>query len=246
MSVPSPLDQLGGTPFSFYPPIVNIEHNEWIFRRATWSEVQVMNTKSSIELWVSRRFLGEVSLIAEPVIIVGLIKELEYKAGALYPHVRHVIEMPRAVNESRRRYARAAEPERPAPVVGIRLESGIKSRAGRAMLGMIAIGILICVGGVLVFRDVSLGSRVNLFPITGVELPLTVRDDYDSIVRRLGPPAEDRWQSGYRRLWYPRRSYAIILRGDRYIGAVDQGGRVIHSVVLPDGGNSAPVLKHLP
>ena len=31
------LETLGDRPFSFYPPIIGIEHNEWIYRRATWS-----------------------------------------------------------------------------------------------------------------------------------------------------------------------------------------------------------------
>ena len=38
--IPSPLDQLGRRSFSFYPAIVNIEHNEWVVRRTSWSDVQ--------------------------------------------------------------------------------------------------------------------------------------------------------------------------------------------------------------
>ncbi len=98
--IPTPLDQVGRRPFLFYPAIVGIEHNEWMLRRVTSSEVQVINTKSSEELWIPRRFLGEVSAIEDPFIIAGLIKELEYKGGAVAPHRRRVIEMPRAVNGS--------------------------------------------------------------------------------------------------------------------------------------------------
>src|SRR5262249_21414220 len=94
--IASPLRELGSSPFSFYPPIVNVEHNEWIFRRATWSEIHVVNTKTSEELAIPRHFVGEVSLVGEPVIIVGLTKEIEYREGAVYPYVRRVIEMPRA------------------------------------------------------------------------------------------------------------------------------------------------------
>ena len=36
---PTALEKLGKRPFSFYPPVLNIEHNEWLFERATWSEV---------------------------------------------------------------------------------------------------------------------------------------------------------------------------------------------------------------
>src|ERR1700736_5547388 len=132
--VPPPLEQLGHRPFSFYPPIANIVHNEWIYRRATWSEVLVQNTKTNQEIWLARRFLGAVSSVDEPVMIVGLAKELEYKAGTLWPLERRVIEMPRAVNDA----PRPAAPEPAAPparVVGIRLESSAESRIGRMILG---------------------------------------------------------------------------------------------------------------
>lgn len=248
--IPPPFDQLGHAPFSFYPPIVNVEHNEWVFGRATWTEIQVINTKTSSELWVPRRFIGEVSRVGEPVMIVGLVKELEYKAGLLCPNVRRVIQMPRAVNGAARSCARSPEPERPAPVVGIRIESGAKSRAGRAIFGILAIGILACVAVVIVFRDSSLGSRNVSSTAASVELAFTARDDYDSIVNRLGQPSEDRWRAGYRRLWYPKHSLAIFLTGPdreraRYIGAFDQNGRVIHSVELPGGRNSAALLRSL-
>ena len=35
---PTPLEHLGNRPFSFYPAILNVEHNEWFFRRTTRSE----------------------------------------------------------------------------------------------------------------------------------------------------------------------------------------------------------------
>ena len=97
--IPTPLEQLGDRPFSFYPAIQNIQHNEWQFRRAHPDEIQVMNTKSLQELWIPRGFLSGVSSIEEPVVIVGLLKELEYREGIVVPHVRRVIEMPRAVND---------------------------------------------------------------------------------------------------------------------------------------------------
>ena len=91
---PPQLEDLGDRAFSFYPPILGIEHNEWKFLRATWSEMLVLNTKSSSEIWVPRRFVGEVSRIDEPVMILGLKKELEYKAGQVMQHERRVIAMP--------------------------------------------------------------------------------------------------------------------------------------------------------
>src|SRR5438477_6201964 len=142
--VPPPLEQMGQRPFSFYPPISNIVHNEWAYRRATWSEILVQNTKTNEQIWVPRRFLVAVSRVDEPVMIVGLTKELEYKAGTLWPLERRVIEMPRAVNEG----PRPSVPEpasSPAHVVGIRLESSAESRIGRLILGGIALGIVGCV-----------------------------------------------------------------------------------------------------
>jgi hypothetical protein len=111
--IPTPLDDLGRRPFSFYPPIVGIEHNEWLYQRATWSEVQVINTKSNSELWVPRRFLGAVSSIEEPVMIVGLAKELEYKAGSLIPHERRVIRNAARHKPGPAPCRRTREPERP-------------------------------------------------------------------------------------------------------------------------------------
>ncbi|MCX6621890.1 MAG: hypothetical protein NTY38_12620 [Acidobacteria bacterium] len=44
MSVPPisvPVETLSERPFSFYPPILNVEHNEWNFRQASWAEILV-------------------------------------------------------------------------------------------------------------------------------------------------------------------------------------------------------------
>jgi len=224
--IKSPLQQLGSSAFSFYPPIVNIERNEWIFRQATWSEIQVMNTKTAEELWIPRHFVGEVSLVGEPVTIVGLTKEIEYRAGAVVPHIRRVIEMPRAVNETR-----AARPARQASIIGIRVEP---SRNSRSIVWPIAAGLLVCVALITVFRDVAVTSRLLARqPDARVNLPFTAQDDYESIVQRLGPPARDEWQGSRRHLLYPAHSFTLILAGRQhphYVGALDSNGRVIHSV----------------
>lgn len=159
--IPTPLDHLRH-PFSFFPPILDIEHNEWIFRSATSDDIRVMNTKTQEELWVPRRFVGEVSLIGEPVMIVGLIKELEYREGAVYPHVRRVLEMPRAVNGSSRAapaFPSAAEPRRPADVVGIRVEAPRPSRVARVLFAVIAALILACLALAILFRDATFRGR---------------------------------------------------------------------------------------
>src|SRR5271157_1627821 len=120
--IPPTLDHLAARPFSFYPPIVNVEHNEWLFRKATWSEIQVVNCRSGDEIWISRRFIGEVSRVDDPVLIVGLNRELELKAGMVVPFQRRIIEMPVAVNAPAPARDIARERTEPAPVVGIRLE----------------------------------------------------------------------------------------------------------------------------
>lgn len=233
--IPTPLDHAGSfpfhpqRPFSFDPPIANGGDNQWTFRRATWSEIQVVNTKSSTELWIPRRFVGGVSNADDPVMVVGLVKELEINTGTVFPRVRRVIEMPRRSHDSRAIVADQASA--PATVVGIRVESG---SGARIVLGTVAAGLLACVAMVIVFRDGTMGARAAISAPTQIDLPFTAQDDYDSIVNRLGPPAEDRWRSAggvrYRRLWYPQQSFALILVDRHYAGARDAYGRVIHSV----------------
>lgn len=147
--IPTPLDQLGRRAFSFYPAIVGIEHNEWALRRITWSEVGVVNRKTSQELWIPRRFVGEVSATEEPYVIVGLVKELEHKAGTVLPHIRRVIEMPRVVNGASSVAAPLFVPATLAPVISIRPEVGAQSRTGRRVLAWIAAGILACLAAAL-------------------------------------------------------------------------------------------------
>ncbi len=228
VSVPpiaSPLSELGSSPFSFYPPIVNIEHNEWIFRRATWSEIQVINTKTAEELAIPRHFVGEVSLIAEPVIIVGLTKEIEYREGAVYPHVRRVLEMPRAVNDVRR--VRTQAKPGPAPVVGIRVEPEPRSRN---IFGTIAASLLACMALVTVFRDGAITSRLLARQNAArAGFAFTQQDDYDSVVHRIGPPTRDETENGIRRLSYSHLGVTVILN-PRYAATIDQSGRVIHSI----------------
>src|SRR5579872_5544126 len=252
--IPPPLDHLGSRPFSFFPAILNIEHNEWLYRKATWSEILVYNVKSGEELWIPRRFLGEIALIEDPVLIVGLVKELEYRGGVVAPHRRRVIEMPLAVGD-RLRTPAVPRPE-PAPVVGIRLEPGTETRIGRLILGALMAGIVGTLAVVMATKEGVLRPRhvYNAAQDTSF-LDLTARDDYYSIIARLGRPEQEHsiTKAGdleFQSLWYPQRSYYAILMGAdhnslRYIGAMDKDWNVVHSVSMKGGVNTASMLRGL-
>ena len=228
--IPGPLAELGRRRFSLYPAIVGVEHNEWMLRRATTAEVDIVNTKSKVELSIPRRFVGEVSRVEAPVMIVGLVKELECKAGMVVPHRRQVIEMPHAVNEQVGWRRPAANGGSCAPVVAIRLDPGSESRTARRFLGSIAAGLLACVGVGIGVRDAHLGARS---PAAAQETVLQPEDDYRAVVNKLGSPAFDRWQNldgmVYRRLFYPQRRLIVILAGTtrdnvHYSGKLTTGG----------------------
>jgi hypothetical protein len=251
--IPPPLAQLGGRPFSFYPAILNAGHNEWIYRGATWSEVLVRNTKTNEEVSVQRRYLGEISRVDAPVMIVGLLAELEYRSGAVWPVERRVIEMPRAVNDAPR--PRVARPPADGVVVGIRLESDSNSRVGKLVLGGVALGVAGCALAISLFRGGVIATRAFYAPLSQADLPLTADDDYAAVVRALGQPQAERWHSGsdeqYELLAYPRRGVYVILMGHdrggvRYIGAMDWSWRPAHIVELLGRGSSYALLRQLP
>jgi len=245
------VETLSERPFSFYPPILNVEHNEWSFRQANWAEILVENTREPITVWVPRRFLGEVSSVDLPVMIVGLVKELEYRAGVLIPIDRRVVEMPGPAIAKRRT---AAEDEPPAPIAGPRMERS-ESRIGRLIALVLAISIAVCIFVIAVFQGHQ-GGRVEFKSVVQSDLGLTARDDYYSVIQKLGQPAEEHWRENsgelqYRELSYPAQKIHIILMGPeretaRYIGAMDESWKVVHSVELPGGRNSASILKSLP
>jgi hypothetical protein len=259
--IPTPLEQLGRRPFSFYPAIRNLGHNEWWFGCARNDEIQVINTKSNEELWIPRRFLGGVSSSEDPVVIVGLVKELEYREGVVAPRVSRVIEMPRAVNDvPRPALSRDWTPVRKAGqlarVEGIRVESGDESRRSRKILGAVATGILSCIVVMVLFRDGPLSTRAHFFNAPQhPSLPFTAHDDYTSVVEKLGHPDSSRSRSApdgskFFLLRYPEKSFLVVLRGATresalYVGALGRGGRVLHSVTLPNGGDSTALLTQV-
>lgn len=252
--IPPPFEDLCNRPFSFYPPILNVEHNEWLYRKATWPEILVVNRKTGTEIWIPRRFLGEVSRIDHPVLIVGLNRELEYKDGAVWPYQRRVLEMPVAVGAPPAMGSPSAvgpqaprERRGPAPVVGIRLESHTDRRLLQLIGGAVAVSVMLYVAAI----------NLNLLRIPRHHsfLALTGSDDWASVVDKLGPPASDHWQgepgaTQYRALSYPDHRYTVILMGSRggaarYVGTVDDRWKPIHSAILPGGGSADLLLRAL-
>ncbi len=248
--IPPPLEQFGQRPFSFYPPILNIEHNEWVFEKSTWSEILVRNSKTAMELWVPRRYLGELSSIDEPVMIVGLLKELEYKGGFVAPHARRVISMPRAAAP-----VPDSDQESPAPQESaspLRMESQAEGRIGRLIVGALVFGVLACFVVISVFRG-RVGDRIHYETIIQSSLGLSGADDYFAVARKLGPPVSETWMSEegalqYRALHY--RDLTVVLMGternkERYIGAMNKEWKPVDTVQLPDGRNTGSMLRAL-
>jgi hypothetical protein len=242
------LEELGERHFSFYPAILNIEHNEWIVRRAAWSEILVSNIKTGLELWVPRRFVGEVASAEEPILIIGLNKELEFKAGAVWPRQRRLISMPRVGG---RLLSSDTTSDDPPHASGSRLAPGPEAKVGRL------IGAALLVGVAMIVLVVAISQRpVSYKGIEQLSLQLTGEDDYSSIVRKLGTPSEDRWrpETGelrYRSLRFKDHTYTLILMGvdrdsARYIGAMDENWKPVHSVRVPTGDTTLAMLRRLP
>lgn len=255
--MPPPLDHVGQRRFAFYPAIVNAEPNEWLLRSASWSEVQIVNARTGQEIWIPRQYFGTISEVDDPILIVGLIKELEFRAGTVWPVVKRVIEMPRAVNQTvSRGLAPREQPAQPAPVIGIKLENGTESRIWKLM-GVAAVGtVVVSFLAISLFRGGALAPHVSYSVVPQNNLGLTTEDDYDAVVRHLGPPARDEWQSDqgalqFRSLWYPKEQVSVILMGQdrkraRYVGTMNTEWQVVHSVKLGRNADSRSLLQNLP
>lgn len=244
--LPTPLQHLGGRRFSFYPPIRNLQPNEWLYRRATWSEFVVMNAHSGQEIFIPRMFLGEVSGVDEPIMIVGLNRELEWNSGAIMPRERRVIELPVAVNDSRPVSSGAP---RLAPVINIRLEPASETRTWKW------IGVAFVLGAVVTTIVANIAwqthPRPDVYRTYRPWLQLSASDDYSSTVRKMGIPSTvlSRESAGhvFESLVYTSRHYSVILMGAslddvHYIGTLDVRGRVLDAIRLGDGSNSEPFL----
>ena len=249
---------LAGRTFSFYPAIRNLEHNEWTFERRTWSEVLVRNLSSREEIWIPRNYLGEVSSSDSPVLIVGLHRELELKAGAVWPFKKRVIEMPRP---------RSGEVSPTASGSG-EASAGTdspatESRLSRFVGGAIAAGVGLCLL-LVIFVSEGMPDPAAWFAQVSIEtsdqryLGLGGEDGYHDIVIRVGRPDAERWitpeagQLQFQLLSYRSRSYAVVLMGPerggaRYVGTIHlPSRRLLDSVPLSGGGSTASMMRNLP
>lgn len=252
MAHPAPLqlESMGDRRFSFYPPIVGVEHNEWTFVEGRWSEILVRNSKSENEVWIPRNYLGEISKVDEPVMIVGLRRELEYKSGSIWPYTRRVIEMP--ASPAMAKPSAAPPPAPPSAVAELRM-GGTESGISKMIAAALVIGIVLAGTFVLIQRQKQRGGTIEYQGVMQADLGLTANDGYFDVVRKLGQPESDKWQSEqgemqYRMLSYPKHDYHVILMGsDRenahYIGTKDSQWRTVHAVPLPGGGNTEPILR---
>jgi hypothetical protein len=141
--VPSPLDYIGRRRFAFYPPIRNLESNEWTIGSGTWSEVEVVNSGTGRRMWLPRACIGGVSETNDLVPVVGLVKELEYRAGSLSPRKKGVVEMPLAAHDLFFPVKiRSERPSGPAQVVAIRLDTPTDSSMNK-VLATLGVGALV-------------------------------------------------------------------------------------------------------
>ena len=254
--IPPLQEELGNRPFAFYPPIRNIDYNEWQYLRATWSEVLVANHKAGIELWVPRRHFGAISSVDLPIPIVGLTKELEFRNGAVFPYHTKLLEMPGEPAE------RAQPKDTPsgksgASIVNISLGSRNEGSVAKLIGVALAVALLAVFTTVAVYRGGGLfQGRVLLSTSDQEYLSFSRDDDYVAITKRLGKPAADRWNTRskevvFRVLEYPDRAYSVVLFGAdqsaaRYIGTMDRNWRPVHSVAVGRGVDSSAMLRSLP
>jgi hypothetical protein len=144
--LPSPLDRIGHRHFSFCPAIKNADPNEWMLALLSWAEIKVVNPRTGCEIWIPRQYIDGISYASHSMLVIRLTKELEYRAGALWPRVQRVIEMPNTADIGRRINAVNDRVPGPAPVIGIRLENQADSPTGKALsyagIGAILVSIL--------------------------------------------------------------------------------------------------------
>lgn len=243
-----PFDHMAARSFSFFPPIVGIEHNEWLLRQVNWSEVLVANQGTEQELWIPRRYFGAASMIEDPVLIVGLTRELEYQGGMLRPFKQRMLKMPAG---QPRAEAKPGENKATASaMMHVRSESS-DTRAIKLIGLVIGCALLIWVVGAAALRVGFISQRIVITTKDQTFQTLTSRDDRFAIVTKIGKPGFDRFKEvgtiQFEALSYPDRKYTVILAGRdtrtlAYIGTVDDNWKPVHFVNFKTGGSTESLL----
>jgi len=204
-------------------------------------------------MWVPRRYIGDAST-EEPIAIVGLTREFEYKGGMLCPHQKRLVKMPPAIASI------PATPEGDDPAARraakrVRLEP---SDVGVLKLVAVALGcaMLFYVVAVNFQRIKEWRPRRVVYTVKDQGfLELTARDDRFEIVQKLGDPRTDHSKEVgtifYESLTYPDRRYTVILMGSdvkslAYVGTMDDNWRPVHFISLRGGGSTESLLRTLP
>lgn len=247
-----PFDHMSARSFSFFPPIVGIEHNEWLLRQVNWSEVLVANQGSNQEIWIPRRYFGAASMIEDPVLIVGLTRELEFQGGMLRPFKQRLIKMPAAPQAK----AEAGDGDvRKTASAMMRVRSESSDKRAFKLIGMaVGCAMLLWVAGAAALRVGFIQQRVVITTKDQTFQTLTGRDDRFAVVAKIGQPGYDRIKEvgtiQFEALSYPDRKYTIILAGKDtrtldYIGTVDDNWRPVHFVNFRTGGSTESLLETL-
>jgi hypothetical protein len=253
----SRLAELGGRTFAFFPAIRNIEHNEWTLEKETWSEVLAKNARTGEEVWVPRSHIGKISSADAPILIVGLLRELQFRGGGVSPFRQQVVSMSPPGGASR---PTVTSPEPPAP-------KRTNSAADRKTLSFIGKALLAGLAIVLLFVMFNFSRGEN--PIAALfrtdtsttdqrYLGLTNSDSYYLVVSKIGQAEREQWLNAeeadlqFQALWYPQRNYLVILMGGtradlRYIGTLhDPSRKVLDAARLSRGGDTSSLLRNLP
>jgi hypothetical protein len=257
------LERYAHRPFAFQPAIGNIEHNEWLFLKRTWSEILVRNTASGKDLWVPRTYLGELSGVEDETMVLSLNRELDYRGGTLSPRglggpgSAPTASAPGRMNSRATHSAPVPEMEPgTAPRMRASGETSTERKLQRFILLSLAGFIVVSAIVIFVTRSHETGGTITYETVLQRDIRLTAQDGYDAVVREFGEPAEIRWRSSsgerqFQALEYPSRGLTLILMGtdredQRYIGAKDDEWRTVHYVTLTDGATTDAILRTLP
>ncbi len=126
---------------------------------------------------------------------------------------------------------------------------------GWLIFGSLAVFIALAALGVFLTRSKETGGQITFQAVVQADFELSASDGYHDVVRELGEPSEKRWRAEegerqYQALEYSESGLIVILMGPdredlRYIGSKDREWRTVHTVLLPDGSDTASVMRSL-